>query len=75
VKIETLDNPGWTVEIDLAETDLEGRQFTEINQLGSERDWIHCKVEDRKFFGNGGAPMLEPILRTFLEWAATRRSG
>ncbi|MFK0239099.1 Imm53 family immunity protein, partial [Streptomyces vinaceus] len=27
VKIATLDNPGWTVEIDLEETDLEGREY------------------------------------------------
>lgn len=27
VKIDTLDNPGWTIEIDLRETSLEGRSF------------------------------------------------
>jgi hypothetical protein len=30
VKIDTLDNPGWTLKIDLRETDLLGRPFKRV---------------------------------------------
>ncbi len=37
VTIGTLDNPGWTVTIDLVNTDLEGREFEEAKDLEPER--------------------------------------
>src|SRR5688500_14510280 len=69
VRIETLDNPGWLVKIDLEDTDLEGREFSEVSNLAPEREWIHCKVSEGKFSGAGGASMLNHILRAFLDWA------
>jgi hypothetical protein len=32
VKIDTLDNPGWTLKIDLRETELQGRPFNRVQQ-------------------------------------------
>jgi hypothetical protein len=69
VKIGTLDNPGWHVEIDLAETSLEERNFSPISHLSPDADWIDCKVVDRQFRGAGGPAMLGRILRTFLDWS------
>jgi hypothetical protein len=69
VKIETVDNPGWRVKIDLVDTDLEGVPFAEISNLEPETDWIRCWVEDGQFQGAGGAPMFEAILAHFLDWA------
>ena len=71
VRIDTLDNPGWSVTIDLDETDIEGRSFQEVKRLGSKSAWIHCQVVDGKFEGRGGPFMLEEILRTFLSWAVS----
>ncbi len=31
VKIDTLDNPGWTISIDIRETNLEGRAFEKVS--------------------------------------------
>ena len=69
VKIGTLDNPGWSVHIDLAETDLAERPFSEIQRTESETQWIICRVRHRQFEGFGGPLMLEELLRTFLTWA------
>ncbi|MGY1520916.1 immunity 53 family protein [Luteimonas sp. A482] len=71
VKIETLDNPGWTLEVDLRETELSGKEFSAISRGDSEddADWIHCKVESEKFFGSGGAGNLAELLQQFLTWA------
>ena len=69
IRISTLDNPGWAVDIPLEGTPLEGRDFTPVEEMAPERTWISCKVSDGEFRGRGGAPMLGRILRTFLEWA------
>jgi hypothetical protein len=69
VTIGTLDNPGWRVEINLVGTPLERRAFPAVVDLAPAREWLHCEVADGKFRGNGGAPMLGPILRLFLDWA------
>lgn len=69
VRIETLDNPGWHVMIDLADTELDGRPFRDIDAVESERAWLACTVEAGTFHGRGGAPMLGRLLRIFLDWA------
>jgi len=68
IKIDTLDNPGWTISIDLADTDLEDKPFQEITNLEPDRDWMLCRIKDRKFEGDGGPQMLEEIIKVFLEW-------
>ena len=73
VKIDTLDNPGWSVTIELCKTDLKERPFTKIRQVEHETEWIHCEVRNQKFEGRGGPLMLEEILKNFLTWAVRRR--
>jgi len=73
--IGTLDNPGWSVEVDLTGTSLAGQPFTDIQHLEHETDWIHCRVKDGKFEGHGGPFMLEEILKIFLAWAAERQKA
>ncbi len=70
VKIDTLDNPGWTVQIDLFATPLAEAEFKEIHEVGHGTDWISCRVRDCKFEGAGGPFKLEQLLRIFLDWAA-----
>ena len=69
VKIETLDNPGWTVSIDLTGTALEDVEFTEISNIEPEIDWIQCSVQEGLFEGACGPRMLETLLSSFLDWA------
>jgi hypothetical protein len=75
VKINTLDNPGWTIEIDLEGTGIEERPFAEraygvgddAGQSGDE--WLHCMIDEGKFKGAGGPRKLEEIIEIFLGWA------
>jgi len=74
VHVETLDNPGWHVKIDLNDTDLEDIFFP-IVKYGVGKDsepdddnWLVCKVEDNIFHGHGGPEKLEEIFKRFLEW-------
>ncbi len=69
IKIDTIDNPGWTISIGLTDTQLADAPFEEINDLMAERDWIHCRVQQQRFEGVGGPHMLGRIIRTFLQWA------
>jgi hypothetical protein len=67
--IATLDNPGWSVDIQLSGTELEDREFSALDDLESEQAWVVCDVVDRTFRGRGGPGMLTRILRTFVDWA------
>jgi Immunity protein 53 len=71
VAIDTLDNPGWLVKIDLTDTDLEEKSFALASRGDSKHDsdWLHCKVENHQFIGAGGASNLPEILEVFLTWA------
>jgi len=73
VSIGTLDNPGWTVSIDLHGTDLENHTFQTIEDLSPGQDWVKCWVEGAKFNGAGGPQKLEENLTTFLCWAKKER--
>lgn len=65
VRIETLDNPGWLVEIDLAETEWEDLQLAREIDERSESDWVQYEVCNQKFVGCGGPGNLEEILHFF----------
>lgn len=70
VNIDTLDNPGWHVRIDLADTELASKNFERVEIERSARDWVVCYREGSIFHGVGGAKNLDDILETFLEWIA-----
>jgi len=73
VEINTLDNPGWMVKVDLAGTNLEGASFATVDETHrSEDDWIYCEVRDGRFWGSGGTHNLLEILRLFRSWAEGR---
>ncbi|QSF46318.1 immunity 53 family protein [Paenibacillus tianjinensis] len=66
--ISTLDNPGWSVLINLFETDFENKQFESLILERTEDDWIHCSVKDGLFEGFGGPTNLEEIICIFKDW-------
>lgn len=69
IRIATLDNPGWAVEIDLHETELESRGFAAIDQRASDAHWFRCRIVDSRFEGAGDPGKPERILHVFLDWA------
>jgi len=40
VTIESLDNPGWMLVVDLAETHLAGAQFEPVKVRNGDEDWM-----------------------------------
>ena len=70
IKIDTLDNPGWNVEINLTATKLESKDFKEIlYNYENDDDWYRCWIENKKWNGVGSPQNLETILKIFLDWA------
>ena len=70
ISIETLDNPGWWLKIDLRGTKLEG--FTmepEVHHYVHEGDWWRCWTATDRFNGDGAPQQLASVIRTFREWA------
>lgn len=75
VTIQSCDNPGWWVTINLIGTHLHKREFSEIAEgvdeqrfaLGSR--WLSCYTENGTWHGSGDETKLERILEVFLAWA------
>ena len=74
VIIETTDNPGWWVKINLKGTELLTKPFTEVRRGELSNDpqppWLTCYVKDGVFNGAGDPSKLEAILEIFLSWAS-----
>lgn len=74
ISIETIDQPGWLVEIDLDGTALATVKFKPVEIERSEEDWLQCHVESGCFVGAGGTGNLAEILQTFGNWAEAARA-
>ena len=70
VKIGTLDNPGWSLKVDLVGTALSGRSFDGVKFDGTDdNDWYRCQIQDHKFKGFCGPTRLSDVIAIFLNWA------
>jgi hypothetical protein len=69
VALATLDNPGWTVRVDLLDTPLADRAFDKVEIHRSEDDWLVCKVENGRFEAACGPRNLTEALIAFLDWS------
>jgi hypothetical protein len=70
VFISNIDNPGWSLKVELKDTYLYDVKFEDMKvQRNDENDWVLCKVEDGNFQGYGGTCNLSELIETFLKWA------
>jgi hypothetical protein len=69
IVIESLDNPGWHVKIELNDTNLESKPFRTINVKHSKIDWYGCKLDKSEFHGYASQQHLTTLLRIFNDWA------
>ena len=65
VEIGTLDNPGWYVNIDLTDTNLEDVVFEKTSIKRSENDWIYCCVKNNVYEAACGPLNLSEIIEIF----------
>src|SRR5688572_21280008 len=80
VTIDTLDNPGWSLTVDLDGTALEGLHFPPVYEgvsveeepvqgLDGDVPWLVCRVEGAKFKGWAGPRDLGRLIAIFRGWA------
>ena len=68
LKINTLDNPGWQILINLDGTELETAAKNEIRIERNEKDWIFCFVRNKNFEIACGPANLSEALIIFMNW-------
>lgn len=71
VRIETIDNPGWSLEIDLVDTKLAARAFVPARVERTPSDWYSCRVADDQFTAACGPRNLTEVISFFLDWASS----
>jgi hypothetical protein len=70
ISVSTLDNPGWSLNIDLMGTYLFDRTFDEVRIEGADKnDWYVCKIKNHVFQAASGPNRLCDVIALFLEWA------
>jgi len=68
IQVSTLDNPGWSLSINLEGTILEEKHFEPIKIERSDTDWIHCNVQETTFRGFCGVRNMHELLLMFKRW-------
>jgi hypothetical protein len=75
ISIESCDNPGWWVKIQLKGTVLQDRGFRTVEENVDEHgfqisdSWLCCRMQGSEWHGAGDETRLEQILVLFLDWA------
>jgi hypothetical protein len=69
ISISGLDNPGWALDIETADTGLDRAPFNKICNERSDLDWVHAQIEGTHFRAFGGPRNLTEMIRIFREWA------
>lgn len=73
VRIGTLDNPGWSLDVDLVETSEEGRTVPQELVERSEHDWVFVEVKDNVFRARGGPGNLDEMIEEFRRFVSLRK--
>jgi hypothetical protein len=70
IKLQTLDNPGWMLKIDLVDTALYAMPFAPIeHQLTDPISWWRCWRDAGAFHAACGPKDLSDVVGIFLTWA------
>jgi hypothetical protein len=68
IKIDTLDNPGWCLSIDLRQTRKQDSTLEKISIDRSETNWIQYWVEEKQFKIACGPLNLTEACEIFVSW-------
>ncbi|WP_363168921.1 immunity 53 family protein [uncultured Lamprocystis sp.] len=75
VSIGTLDNPGWSLVVELTDSNLDGRSFAPVSHgvgadsVEDDPDWLTCEVKSNRFVAHGGPLKLDEMIMVFVKWA------
>jgi hypothetical protein len=66
VKLGTIDNPGWSLDVNLVDTATCGKVVPHTSVDRTDTDWLFYEVKDDLFRGRCGAGNLAEMLDVFL---------
>ena len=69
VKLVTIDNPGWSLDVNLIETSIAGKTAAAVSVTRSSEDWIFYELKEDLFRGRCGPGNLTEMLAIFLRLA------
>lgn len=73
ISIDSLDNPGWRLSIDIAGTTLRDVSFKMIEyQIENNESWWVCKCDGNIFDAIRGPHDLQSVIYIFIDWANSR---
>lgn len=72
VRISTLDNPGWSLDVDLAGTPRDGASLPKKMIERTKDDWVFLEVKDDFFRARGGPGNLAEIINLFAAFMEDR---
>jgi hypothetical protein len=65
IKIETTDNPGWSIEINLIDTNVNSSEIAWVLIEPNEYEWLGYKVENGYFDAFAGVHKLNLLIKIF----------
>ncbi|MBN9378047.1 MAG: hypothetical protein BGO14_00990 [Chlamydiales bacterium 38-26] len=69
IHFNTLDRPGWSLSINLEDTELAHGFFEKTHLVRSQDDWLECFVKENKFEARCGLANLKEVLQIFHDWS------
>ncbi|MGK2854524.1 MAG: Imm53 family immunity protein [Microbacteriaceae bacterium] len=75
IRIETLDNPGWAIDVRIADTGLEGLAADWHHDERSEHVWLHWRSTGQTFEARCGPTDLPRALAAFQDFATSQSSS
>lgn len=75
ILIETLDNPGWRLQIDLDGTTQQFVPFDRVEEHRAEHDWYVAWVDGSSFHAACGPLNLGEAIHVFRTWCRTERAS
>lgn len=70
IKIDTLDNPGWSFKADLVGTEEEGKRVS-MKIMNNDNDWFEINSDGEIFTAYGDASKLQFLMNKFKEFVET----
>jgi hypothetical protein len=65
IRIGTLDNPGWYLDVNLEDTPKAGSILPSKLIERTENDWVAVEVKDNMFKAHGGPGNLSEMIKLF----------
>ena len=75
VRMGTIDNPGWRLDVDLADTHHAGRTMRPKLLERAEDDWVFVEVADDVFRARGGPGNLSELIKEFATFVGKSQSS